>query len=200
MKSYAGKSRSGRVKPQMICSVLPYFQPLQRGDQIVAQTFIIARNRLGPRYQHVIMVFHCVFGKDFMRQGAQPSPCAVAHNGVAHALAGCKAQASCVCGFIFLLARLRLDLHDDAGRYPFFAARRDSQKRRPFLECRKKRGAAHDCGLWQLRLGGQPLTALGAAARDDFLAAFGGHAGPIAMPTLAHELAGLIRTFHETYS
>lgn len=50
----------------------------------------------------------------------------------------------------------------------------------------------------RFRLSSEPLAAFGAAAGDHLLAAFGGHAGAIAMTALAHQLAGLIGTFHGT--
>jgi len=44
--------------------------------------------------------------------------------------------------------------------------------------------------------GRQPLAALGAAAREHFLAAFGGHARAEAVAAFADQFAGLIGSFH----
>jgi hypothetical protein len=49
-------------------------------------------------------------------------------------------------------------------------------------------------------LGGQALTALGAAAGHDLLAVLGGHAGAISVTALAHESARLIGALQGTGS
>ena len=131
--------------------------------------------------------------QNFRRQSAQAPPRAVAQNGVAYFAAGGQAKAdrgSWRAG--------RAYLQDKSGRNPFLPARRNGQKLGPLFKDTdfRRKGIQNT----PVRLGCKLLTALSTTTSDDLTAISGRHAGAIAMTARANQLAGLIGTFHCSYS